>query len=152
MKQIEFFRNKAMRKNKKGGIEGLPLQLMIIIVVASLGLALMVGWMNGIEAPKTIEDVDIDVSGGSRYNTTKTVTVTVYDQDGYALSGADVVITGLGATGSNYSNSVPYGTTGENGTVTINVSLPNLETYGYLNVEVSKSGYTGMTTTVLVTR
>ena len=35
MKQITLFRTKrkAMRANKKGGIEGLPLQLLIIIVV-----------------------------------------------------------------------------------------------------------------------
>ncbi len=43
MKQITLFRTKrkAMRANKKGGIEGLPLQLLIIIVVASLGLAII---------------------------------------------------------------------------------------------------------------
>ncbi|MBQ3736400.1 MAG: hypothetical protein II855_05650 [Candidatus Methanomethylophilaceae archaeon] len=43
MKQITLFRTerKAMHKNRKGGIEGLPLQLLIIIVVASLGLAII---------------------------------------------------------------------------------------------------------------
>ena len=43
MKQITLFRTerKAMHMNRKGGIEGLPLQLLIIIVVASLGLAII---------------------------------------------------------------------------------------------------------------
>lgn len=43
MKQITLFRTnkRKMRANKKGGVEGLPLQLLIIIVVASLGLAMI---------------------------------------------------------------------------------------------------------------
>ena len=58
MKHNKAFMKKAkMRKNKKGGIEGLPLQLLIIIVVASLGLTMMVGWINNIEEPSTISRV-----------------------------------------------------------------------------------------------
>ena len=37
-------------KEDSGGIEGLPLQLMIIILVATMGAAILVGWMGNIEA------------------------------------------------------------------------------------------------------
>ena len=54
-----FIRNKRkLHTNKKGGIEGLPLQLLIIIVIASLGLAMMVGWMNNIDEPDIRKDHD----------------------------------------------------------------------------------------------
>lgn len=41
-----------------GGIEGLPLQLMIIILVATMGTAIIVGWMGSIETPQSIGSVD----------------------------------------------------------------------------------------------
>jgi hypothetical protein len=42
MKPISIHRiGKALRKNRKGGIEGLPLQLMIIIMIATLGTAII---------------------------------------------------------------------------------------------------------------
>jgi len=39
------------------GIEGLPLQLLIMVVVAGLGLTVIVGWMNSISAPHSIGDI-----------------------------------------------------------------------------------------------
>lgn len=148
MKQIIDFRKQRLSRNRKGGIEGLPMQLMIIIVVAGLGLALMVGWMGNIEAPKSVDDVEVSYSkNGNGYE----INVTVYDQDGYGLEGADVIITGLGAKTSEYSSSVPVGTTDENGNVSIPVYLSNIHTYGYLDIEISKPNYTGLSTSLLVT-
>ena len=92
--------NKAkMRKNKKGGIEGLPLQLLIIIVIASLGLTMMVGWMNNIEEPATIDRVEVmaDPAEGD-YRKDYNLTFIVYDNNGNPIEGADIVVTGLGAT------------------------------------------------------
>ena len=44
----------------------------------------------------------------------------------------------------------PHGTTDANGTAVITISFENLKTYGTLNVEVSKTGFTGMNTTMKV--
>lgn len=96
MKQMTLFRNgkRKLRANKKGGIEGLPLQLLIIIVVASLGLAIMVGWMNSIDEPDVIDSVETSYEKvGDAYE----VTVRALDQDGYGVEGADVILTGYGA-------------------------------------------------------
>lgn len=104
MKRIRAFMKKAkIRKNKKGGIEGLPLQLLIIIVVATLGLSTMVGWMNNIEEPTTIDKVVIDkkvASSGDHH----LVTFYVYDNKGNPVEGANVVISNLGATAYDENN------------------------------------------------
>ncbi|MGN1045349.1 MAG: hypothetical protein ACI4Q9_05285 [Candidatus Methanomethylophilaceae archaeon] len=150
MKQNGAFMRRRLNKNKKGGIEGLPLQLLIIIVIASIGLTTMVGWMNNIEEPSTIDDAGVTVKKmGSYYD----VTVSAYDNNGNAVSDADVVITGLGAKNYSYStNSVPTGKTGSTGSVTLRVTLNSLDTYGYLNVEISKPGMSTYKTSVLVTK
>ena len=100
MKHNKAFMKKAkMRKNKKGGIEGLPLQLLIIIVVASLGLTMMVGWMNNIEEPSTISRVEIiSDPAESDYDKDFDLTFIVYDNKGNPIDGANIVVTGLGAT------------------------------------------------------
>lgn len=101
MKLRKAFMNnkKSMRKNKKGGIEGLPLQLLIIIVVASLGLTMMVGWMNNIEEPATIDRVEVYADPvDSNYANEFELTFVVYDNKGNPVEDANIAITGLGIT------------------------------------------------------
>ena len=160
MKPISIHRTgKALRMNKKGGIEGLPLQLMIVIMVATLGTAIIVGWMGNIEEPHSISKVEVDsgemdltsVSSAYSNNTTirgagnvyysnEDVIISVYDQNGDPLSDATVVLTGLGVTDSN--GNTAHGTTDGNGTVTFSdLKLRMTGHVGYITVEVSKSGY-----------
>ena len=158
MKQISIhgLKRKALRKNKKGGIEGLPLQLMIIIMIATLGTAIIMGWMGNIEEPHSIGNVVVDsgeidltrsttVSGtygnaGSIYNSNEEVVITVFDQSGNPLPGATVVLTGLGVTDSN--GKTLHGTTNSDGIVVLkNFKLRMTGHVGFINVEVSKPGY-----------
>ena len=160
MKPISIHRiGKALRKNKKGGIEGLPLQLMIVIMVATLGTAIIIGWMGNIEEPHSISRVevdsgDIDLTGvnssytnnstvrgaNNLYQANEDVVISVYDQSGNPLSGATVVLTGLGVNDSK--NTTPHGTTDENGTVVFSdLKIRMTGHVGYITVEVSKSGY-----------
>lgn len=183
MKPTRAFMNRIrMKKNKKGGIEGLPLQLLIIIVVASLGLTMMVGWMNNIEEPTTISRVEVYADPtDSDYKKDFDVTVVVYDNKGNPVEGATVALTGLGATvnkpantagvidelldllgmggdeeeestttttttpsqngGSESQGGIPFAITGSDGSVNLHVYLTGLRDYGYLNIEVSKTGY-----------
>ena len=201
MKQITLFRTKrkAMRTNRKGGIEGLPLQLLIIIVVASLGLAMMVGWMNSIDGPDTIDSIEASYE---KVGDSFEITVRVLDQDGYGVEGADVIITGYGAyacenagTSENHylvnnmyvngqyittptavpesamiasglgnslgdfqlipadgpsDRSTPHAVTDSEGFATVTVHFDSLKTYGTLNIEVSKTGYAGNTSSMKV--
>ena len=150
---------KALRKNRKGGIEGLPLQLMIIIMIATLGTAIIVGWMGNIEEPHSISRVEVDSgeidltginstyssnktikSAGNVYCANEDVIISVYDQNGDPLSDATVVLTGLGVTDSD--GNTAHGTTDENGTVTFSdLKLRMTGHVGYITVNVSKSGY-----------
>jgi len=94
---------RSMKRDCQGGIEGLPLQLLIMVVVAGLGLTIIMGWMNSISAPHSIGEVFVNPSEISVYDADKdglytrdglTLTVTVTDQSGDRLEGATVVLDG----------------------------------------------------------
>lgn len=99
-----------MRGTKRGiagemsaGIEGLPLQLLIMVVVAGLGLTIIMGWMNSIAAPHSIGDIMVnpgeivvhDSDGDGIFTASGVLlTVTVTDQSGDRLEGATVMLEG----------------------------------------------------------
>lgn len=97
-------RGKApMCKDVEAGIEGLPLQLLIMVVVAGLGLTIVVGWMGSISTPKSIGDVFVtpgeilvhdEDSDGLYKRDGLTIVVIVTDQDGDRLEGATVLLEG----------------------------------------------------------
>jgi len=138
-----------LRKNRKGGIEGLPLQLMIVILVATLGTAILIGWMSSLEAPSQIGSVNVDsddiilnkTSGTEKYTDTGYVKIYVTDQNGDALPGATVILTGCGVvTGTG---TTAHGVTDAKGYIEfedLRVSLRG-QKIGFVTVEVSKSGY-----------
>jgi hypothetical protein len=89
--------------DRSGGIEGLPLQLLIMVVIAGLGLTIIMGWMNSISAPHAIGEVFVtpseivlfDDDGDGLYEREGlTLTVTVTDQAGDRLEGATVLLDG----------------------------------------------------------
>lgn len=155
---IAHLKRKLNRTDKKGGIEGLPMELMIIIVVAALGTAILVGWMSNIEEPQTIGDVD---SSASQFVLSKdtgnfSTTITVRDNNGDPIEGATVVLTGCGVKNASSSNYYSYsysntsnsgtsvnGTTNSNGEVTFNnLSVTKTSAgVGYVNVHVSAGDY-----------
>jgi len=86
-----------------GGIEGLPLQLLIMVVIAGLGLTIIMGWMNSISAPHSIGEIFVtpsevfvhDQDNDGIYTTDGLMmTVTVTDQSGDRLEGAMVILEG----------------------------------------------------------
>ncbi len=130
------------RNRNSGGIEGLPLQLMIMIIVATMGTAIIVGWMGDLQTPQSIGDVDVDpgqiVSDGS---TLGDITITVTDQDGTYLEGATVYLNGLNI---RMNGEKAFGTTDANGSVTFSgLTIDPVGGGGakFIDVLVSKSGY-----------
>lgn len=90
-------------RDHEGGIEGLPLQLLIMVVVAGLGLTIIMGWMNSISAPHSVGEVFVspseivvrDPDSDGIYTAEGILmTVTVTDQGGDRLEGATVVLEG----------------------------------------------------------
>lgn len=137
---------KSIRKlNRKGGIEGLPMELMIIVVVATLGCGLLVGWMGNIDTPETIGDVSSSLNQIEMRSDTQSVNnlkITVTDSDGDVIKGATVVLSGCGVKYSSKSTSV-FATTDDNGVATFssfNVTK-NTPGIGYISVSVSAGDY-----------
>lgn len=153
----------ARKLNRKGGIEGLPLELMIIIIIATMGTAILVGWMGNIETPHSIGGVDVETGtlGDSDITTqisldgkgsTDAACIGVYvrDQDGNPLKGATVVLSGLNVAKtatdqatSTKTYSSAYATTDNNGLATLDNLHLALKggSVGFVTVSVSMPGY-----------
>lgn len=131
--------NRNLRKDRSGGIEGLPLQLMIIILVATMGTAIILGWMSSIDTPKSIGDVVVESSVES--DDGLDVVILVIDQDGNPLEGADVILTGLGVTDA--SGRTAHLQTGSDGKASFDGLrfVSGTDPFGFITVNVSKSGY-----------
>jgi len=143
MRKIEHLKKK-LNRNKRGSIEGLPLQLMIVIIIATLGTAILIGWMGSIDTPKSIGTVDV-VSGDIVLEGTSTtngvIVVYVADQNGNPLSGATVVLSGLGVMDKNgktaYLNTDSMGYASFDG---LHINLRGAGV-GFITVNVSMSDY-----------
>ena len=109
--------SRDLRKDRNGGIEGLPLQLMIVILVATMGTAIIVGWIVSIETPHTIGDEDLQAPGLSEDGTVTGFSLEVRDQDGDYLEGAVVIIENsyVVMTDSEGAETAPVALTDENG-------------------------------------
>jgi hypothetical protein len=140
---IENKRIMRLRKNKKGGIEGLPLQLMIIVLVAALGTAVIVGWVSSVDTPTSIGDVTVgsgDIDMNRETNGKISVSISVTDQNGDPLEGVLISLTGCGIRTSE--NGQVYGNSDRNGNVEFkDLTINSGSGVRFVNVSASKSGY-----------
>ncbi|HEX7392511.1 MAG TPA: hypothetical protein VF374_06115 [Thermoplasmata archaeon] len=147
---IERVRNRSLAADCSGGIEGLPLQLLIMVVVAGLGLTIIMGWMNSIAAPHSIGEILVtpsevlvyDDDGDGLYTREGLLmTVTVTDEGGERLEGATVLLEG--ANIKTKDGSVVRGVTDSHGQVVF--SDLSVEHFGSklttITVTVAKGDY-----------
>ena len=127
----------------------MPLQLMIMVLIAGLGTAVLVGWMGGLSAPQAIATVNGDPSeimlkdadlDGMFENQEVSLTIFVRNQNGNAVAGASVVLDGCNVCNSD--GSLVYGSTDTEGKVSFDglaVSRygPGI---GFITVTVAKGG------------
>ena len=135
---------KRLKYDNRGSIEGLPLQLMIMIVIATMGTAILVGWMGSIDSPKTIGSVEVtsgDIILDGNFTDAGIVEIYVTDQNGDPLQGATVVLSGLGVSNADgrtaYCNTDPSGRAYFDG---LHISLRGAG-IGFITVNVSMSEY-----------
>ena len=139
--------SRDIRDDRSGGIEGLPLQLMIVILVATMGTAIIMGWMGSLDTPTSIGDVIVEddpVHVGE--DGLIDVSVRVLDQDGNGLEGATVVLNGLSVetTGEDGGGRTPVAVTDSKGLAVFHdLSIYRYGTtgIGFIDVMASKSGY-----------
>lgn len=138
------------KKDRSGGIEGLPLQLMIMVLIAGIGSAVLLGWMGNLNAPPSIgsvtsspmELVARDGNGDGIFEVDNVdMTITVTDGKGDPVTGATVVLEGCNIAKNDGTR--PYGTTGPDGKITLyNMQLTQTgKAVGFVSVTVTKSGY-----------
>ncbi len=134
-----------LRKDRKGSIEGLPLQLMIVILIATMGTAILLGWMGNIDTPDSIgaveilsDDIELD---GKGFTYDGHAEIFVVDQDGNPIDNATVVLSGLGVSDSD--GRTAYGTTDSQGHIVFDELRITMRgcSVGFITVNVSMSGY-----------
>jgi len=142
---------KAIRRDRQAGIEGLPLQLMIMVVIAGIGTTIILGWMSGLQAPAAIGSVHAspgeivlnDNDGDGLFMADDlSIMITVADPSGKGIQGASVMLEGAGISYGSNQGSV-HSITGEGGRVTFTDLQASLtgSSFGYVTVTVVKSGY-----------
>jgi hypothetical protein len=142
---------KRMKKSKEGGIESLPLQLMIMVLIAGAGTAVILGWMTNLQAPNAIGAVysfpseivlEDDDNDGIHEKDDIGITITVFDQNGDGIQGASVVLDGASLVASENGNCA-HGVTDGTGKVEfsgLHASQAG-EVIGFVSVTVTKNGY-----------
>lgn len=149
-----------IRNDRRGGIEGLPLQLMIVILVATMGTAIIVGWMGNIETPQSISEIDVLDSSGSEIDGVITadngiissVTIKVRDQDGNFVDDALVMFTNNYVSMEGNGSAEVSGFT-KDGTVVfenLRIDPPGGSSTAILEIYVYKADYGEKTFEVLV--
>lgn len=144
---LENMKTRSIINDRRGGIEGLPLQLMIIILVATMGTAIIVGWMGDIETPKSIGEVEVpgalvESDGG----VIEGFKVYVRDQDGNFLEDAVVIFQDnyVWMEDENGDRVQAQATTDQDGCATfgtLHVSPPGGSGNAILEILAYKSGY-----------
>lgn len=144
---------KNMRKmlNDEKGVEGLPVRLIVVLVVGVIALAAIVAMLGTVKPQKSMTATVMTIQSNPGNTLTITATgaeekkiasynciVRVTDtKDGGPVSGASVVIYGLGSAAS--------GTTGSDGNATISstsgATLNENQNSGYLTLEANTAGY-----------
>jgi len=141
-------------RHKSGALEGLPLYLIIMVIIAAIAIAILVGFMLPLQKPN-LSSVSIYANTGSGITYTNHLTFTSSTQsqtiyivaigtDGKAISGASVTVSGYGvdAAGSTLYQRGVIQNTNYQSYYTLSVkaySEPNVYTYTmYITVQ-----YTG---------
>lgn len=118
--------------NEKGVLE-LPLRMVVTLIIGSAALIIILSFIfQSCLFPKSLQVswhpsiIESDVE--------KEIIISVYDSKGKPVSGATVMISGLGTVGVNKTNG--KGKT----SINIRASLPEYRNEGYLNLRVKVNG------------
>ncbi|MEM4307699.1 MAG: hypothetical protein QXU48_01365 [Thermoplasmata archaeon] len=85
---------RRFKVSRKGALEGLPLYLIIMVIIAAVGIAILVGWMYMVKKPEldhiAIEVTDMTIGNTYDFN------ITAYDVNGKTLEGVEIHLEGCG--------------------------------------------------------
>jgi hypothetical protein len=143
---------KSLKIDQKGGMEGIPLQLIIAVVIGMAALGVLVGWLAlAGDADPTLRSIEtdletIEITGEGRVNSTVAVSVFVYDSEGNEVDG--VVVTFSGSVDDEVVKKVDSGEI-----VEIKAVLASGSDTSLINIRAEKGGGMGSCeTTIIVMR
>lgn len=131
------------------GVEGLPVRLIVVLVVGMIALSAMVAAVNSFKPPRTLTAAVTEVSskdgnllqissaGEGAVEKTWTCYVNVTDDKGDPVSGASVILHGLGGAGSGMTNTKGVAYIKNTNDIRLN---PN-QNSGYMTLEVNAPGF-----------
>jgi hypothetical protein len=142
-----------LMRDRKGAMEGVPLQLIIVVVIAVAALAILVGWlaMSGDPDPTikkvTVTPGTVSLTGTGRLSAEKEFTVFVYDNKDNEVD--NVVMTFSGAVDKEVTQVLAK--SGDK--VKVTVALADGENTQTIKIKAEKGGGMGSKeTTVIVMR
>ncbi len=104
---------KRLRKNSIGAIEGLPLQLLIMIIIAGIVIVIILAWLAPWQNKVDLDSLTVTPNSVDN-DTDSVITITAWDTKGNKLQGVSIIVSGC-----NVGNLV--NTTGADGTCTFTV-------------------------------
>lgn len=143
---------KKGRYGKSGAMEGVPIQLIIVVAVGMAALAILIGWLAfADDTNATLKRIEtepdtIAIEGDGRVSKEVQITVYVYDSEDNEVDGA--VVTFSGSLDEKVVMQVDSGDT-----VTVNAVLSSSSDTATIQVKAEKSGGMGtVDTTIIVMR
>jgi hypothetical protein len=143
---------RKLRSDRRGGLEGMPLQLLILVIVAGVALAVILGWVLSLPPPAVIKNVSLSHTSlpipsapidTLAKKTVSSFSVSAYDSEGKPVNNVLVTLEGA-VTGGHVTR-----TDGDDNKVdgvvtftTIEFRLPPGAATGSVRVSVQKPGYT----------
>jgi hypothetical protein len=138
----------SLRENEDG-VEGLPVRLIVVLVIGVIALSAMVGAVNIFKPQKTLTAAVSKVSGKpgnllqvsnagqGAVSKTWTCSVNVTDANGVPVSGASVIVHGMGGAGSAVTDKKGVASLSKTNSIKLN---PNQDS-GYMTLEVNAPGF-----------
>jgi len=135
--------HKKLQKDRAGAVEGLPLQLIIMVAIAAIVIVIILGWLAPWQNKVDLDMLTVEPQTIADENTT-TIVITAWDTKDNHLEG--VVIE---ATGCNIGTLI--GTTDADGKVSFTVTpdIPNGQT-GQISILGTYTGTVQMEKTAFV--
>jgi hypothetical protein len=136
-------------KNDERGVEGLPVRLIVVLVVGVIALSAMVAAVNSFKPQRTLSAAVTEVSskdgnllqissaGEGSVTKTWTCYVNVTDDRGDPVSGAGVIVHGLGGAGSGVTNTKGVAYLSKTNDIRLNAN----QNSGYMTLEVNAPGF-----------
>jgi hypothetical protein len=129
--------SREIKQDEKGALEGLPLYLIILVVIAAISIVIIISWLG------TIQNTDLDsieISGTETDGTlvegqTYSITITAKGNNGKNLEGVSVKIEGVGISKTLKTQS--------DGKATFTGITPDLPANTYTDEISISASYTG---------